>query len=59
MYVCMYACEWFRSYLYEAAVDATLQVVKDKSISNKSYLQMKVNYPEVRSYPVAQFPTIN
>ena len=38
---------WVRSYLYNSAIDCILQTVKDKSIPNKSRLQMNVNYPEV------------
>lgn len=38
---------WVRSYLYNSAVDCILKTVKDKTIPNKSRLQMTVNYPEV------------
>ena len=36
-----------RSYLYNSAVDCVLKTVKDTTITNKSKLQMTVNYPEV------------
>ena len=37
---------WVRSYIYESVTDAIIKAIGDASISNKSRMQVKVNFPE-------------